>query len=84
MIPRYSRKEMKKIWEAENKFNIWLEIECLACEKMVDLNIIPQGVALNIRKKAKFEISRIEAIEKDTKHDVIAFLTNIAESNPWT
>ena len=80
MIPRYTRSEMLKIWELENKFNIWLEIECLACEKMADIGIIPNEDAIKIRKNAKYNITRIEELESETKHDVVAFLTNVAES----
>ena len=80
MIPRYSRKKMANIWEPLNKFNIWLDIECHACDKMADLGIIPKSAASNIRKKAKFDLDRISELEKKTKHDVIAFLTNISES----
>ena len=54
MIPRYTRSEMLKIWELENKFNIWLEIECLACEKMADIGMIPNEDAIKIRKNAKY------------------------------
>ncbi len=80
MIPRYSRKKMANIWEPLNKFNIWLDIECHACDKMADLGIIPKSAASNIRKKAKFDLDRITELEKKTKHDVIAFLTNVSES----
>ena len=80
MIPRYSRKKMANIWEPLNKFNIWLDIECHACDKMADLGIIPKSAASNIRKKAKFDLDRISELEKKTKHDVIAFLTNVSES----
>ncbi len=80
MIPRYSRPEMVKIWQDENKYAIWLEIEVLAAEKMADLGIIPKESPINTRKKAKFSIERIAQIEAITKHDVIAFLTNIAEN----
>lgn len=79
MIPRYSRQEMVKIWEPENKFRIWLEIETLACEKMAELGIIPQSVPETLRKKGNFDVSRIDEIEKEAKHDVIAFLTSVAE-----
>mgnify|MGYP003624586980 FL=1 len=79
MIPRYSRPEMAKIWELENKFNIWLEIEMLAAEKMEELGLIPAGAGKNIRAKANFNVDRIHQIEKEVKHDVIAFLTSVAE-----
>lgn len=80
MIPRYSRPEMTAIWDPENRFRIWLDIEIYAAEAMEQLGIIPKGVAAKTRKKAKFNVARIDAIEKEVKHDVIAFLTNISES----
>ena len=79
MIPRYSRKEMAQIWEPMNKFNIWLDIEIYAAQAMEKFKIIPKGVASKVRKKSKINIKRIDDIEKKTKHDVIAFLTSIAE-----
>ena len=79
MIERYSRPEMVAIWEPENKFKIWLEIETLACEKMADLGIIPKEAVKVIREKGDFDIERIDAIEAEVKHDVIAFLTSVAE-----
>ena len=80
MIPRYTRPEMGTIWTEENKYRIWLEIEILAIEKQELLGIVPAGTAKNIRRKATFQVARIEEIERETRHDVIAFLTNIAES----
>ncbi len=80
MIPRYSRPDMTKIWEPENRFNIWLDIEIYAAQAMENLGIIPKGVAAHTRKTAKFNVERIDEIEREVKHDVIAFLTNIAES----
>ena len=79
MIPRYTRKEMAKIWEPESKFSKWLEIEISACEALENLGEIPSGVSKRIREKARFDIKRIDEIEKQTKHDVVAFLTNVAE-----
>lgn len=79
MIPRYTRPEMAKIFEAENRFKIWLEIETLACEKMAELGIIPASVPKSLRDKAKFDVARIDEIEREVRHDVIAFLTNIGE-----
>jgi len=79
MIPRYTRPQMAAIWEPENRFKIWLEIETLACEKMADLGIIPQEAVKVIREKGDFDIERIDAIEAEVKHDVIAFLTSVAE-----
>ena len=79
MIPRYTRPEMASIFEPENRFKIWLEIEILACEKMAELGIIPASVPKSLREKGKFDIARIDEIEKEVKHDVIAFLTNVGE-----
>jgi adenylosuccinate lyase len=79
MIPRYSRPQMAKIWELENRFRIWLEIEALACEAQATLGVIPQSAARAVRERGRFEIARIDEIERETRHDVIAFLTNLAE-----
>jgi adenylosuccinate lyase len=79
MIPRYSRPEMVKIWEPENKFRIWFEIEAHACDAQAELGVIPKEAAEAVWKRGKWEIERIDEIERETKHDVIAFLTNLAE-----
>ncbi|MFA7405603.1 MAG: adenylosuccinate lyase [Pelobacteraceae bacterium] len=79
MIPRYTRADMAKIWEPENRFRIWLEIETLACEAQAELGVIPKEVVPVIREKGNFNIERIDAIEAEVKHDVIAFLTSVAE-----
>lgn len=79
MIERYTRKEMAQIWEPQNRFRIWLEIETLACEAQAELGVIPQEVVPVIREKGNFDIARIDAIEAEVKHDVIAFLTSVAE-----
>ena len=79
MIERYSRPEMTHIWTAENRFRIWLEIETLACEAQAELGVIPKEVVPVIRAKGDFDIARIDAIEAEVKHDVIAFLTSVAE-----
>ena len=79
MIERYSRPEMTHIWTAENRFRIWLEIETLACEAQAELGVIPKEVVPVIRAKGDFDIARIDAIELEVKHDVIAFLTSVAE-----
>ena len=79
MIERYSRPDMARIWEAENRFRIWLEIETLACEALAELGVIPKEVVPVIREKGNFDIARIDAIEAEVKHDVIAFLTSVAE-----
>ncbi len=80
VIPRYSRPEVTRIWEPENRFRIWLEIELLAAEAWENLGRVPKGTVAGIRAKAKFNVDRIDEIEKTVKHDVIAFLTNVAES----
>ncbi|MCF6305340.1 MAG: adenylosuccinate lyase [Rhodobacteraceae bacterium] len=81
MIPRYSRPEMVAIWSAESKFNIWYEIEAHACDAQADLGVIPRENAEAIWKArdVKFDVARIDEIEAVTKHDVIAFLTHLAE-----
>ena len=79
MIERYSRKEMVKIWSQEEKFNIWFQLEAHACDAQAELGVIPKKSAEIIWEKGKFDINKIDDIEKTTKHDVIAFLTNLAE-----
>jgi adenylosuccinate lyase len=79
VITRYTRPAMGKIWNDENKFSIWLEIELLACEAQATLGVIPKDAVKVIREKAKFDVARIDAIEQEVKHDVIAFLTNVGE-----
>jgi adenylosuccinate lyase len=79
MIPRYSRKEMEAIWQPENRFRIWLEVEIAACEAQAGLGVIPKDAPARIREKAGFDVARIDEIEREVKHDVIAFLTSVAE-----
>ncbi len=79
MIPRYARPIMIAIWEPESKYSIWLEIETLAAEAMESFGQIPEGTAAIVREKGAFEVARIDEIEAEVKHDVIAFLTNVAE-----
>ncbi len=79
MIPRYTRKEISDIWQADNKFSIWLKIELLICEALAIKGDIPKKSLNTIKKKAKFNITRIDQIEKEVKHDVIAFLTSVSE-----
>jgi adenylosuccinate lyase len=79
MIPRYSRAEMARIWEPKNKFRLWLEIEAHACDAQAQLGVIPKEAAKAVWDKGQFDIARIDEIEKETKHDVLAFLTNLAE-----
>jgi len=79
MIPRYARPDMTAIWSPETRFSIWFEIEALAMEALAELGAIPKTAAETYRAKGKFEVERIDAIEREVKHDVIAFLTNVAE-----
>ena len=79
MIERYSRKEIKKIWEEHNRYSIWLKIELAAAEAMEKLKIIPKGVVKKVKSKAKIDPKRILQIEEKVKHDIIAFLTSITE-----
>lgn len=79
MIPRYSRAEMARIWEPANKFRLWLEIEAHACDAQAKLGVIPKAAARAVWRKGKFNIARINKIEKKIQHDMLAFLTNLAE-----
>ena len=79
MIPRYSRAEMQDIWSDETKFQIWLDIEVHACDAQAKLGVIPEQAAKEIRENAGFDIPEIHEIEKEIKHDVIAFLTSVAK-----
>ena len=79
MIERYSRKEIRKIWNEKNKYQIWLDIEIAAAQAMEKLKVIPKGVAAKTRKKAVINVDRIHKIESKVHHDVIAFLTSITE-----
>jgi adenylosuccinate lyase len=82
MIPRYSRPEMTAVWSPETRFRIWFEIEAYASEAMAEIGVIPKAAAKTIWEKgskAKFDVARIDEIERVTKHDVIAFLTHLAE-----
>ena len=82
MIPRYSRLEMAAIWEAQTRFRIWFEIEAHACDALAEVGVIPKEAAKAIWEKAghvTFDVARIDAIEKITHHDVVAFLTHLAE-----
>ena len=79
MINRYSRKEIRNIWEEKNKYQIWLDIEIAAAEAMEKLKLIPKGVSSKVKKKAKINVERIHKIESKVHHDVIAFLTSITE-----
>ncbi len=79
MIPRYSRPAMAALWEPEARFQIWLEIEAHACDAQARLGLVPASAAEAIRERGRFEVARIDEIEAETRHDVIAFLTNVAE-----
>lgn len=79
MLERYSRPEMTAIWTPENKYRIWFEIEAHACDAMAALGVIPKSAARDIWRKGRFDVRRIDAIEREVRHDVIAFLTNVAE-----
>jgi len=79
MIPRYARPEMTAIWEAESRFSIWLDIETHAMDAMVELGIVPADAAKAVRERGGFDVDRIDEIEREVKHDVIAFLTSLSE-----
>ena len=79
MIPRYARPEMVNIWEPETRFSIWLDIETHAMDAMADLGIVPAEAAKAVREKGAFNVNRIDEIEREVKHDVIAFLTSLSE-----
>ena len=79
MIPRYSRPEMAAIWSPETRFRIWFEIEAHACDALAELGVIPKEAAKAVRERGGFDVERIDAIEREVKHDVIAFLTSLAE-----
>ena len=79
MHPRYTREQMAAVWAPENKYRIWFEIEAHACDAQAELGVIPKEAATAVRERGKFDLARIDEIEQETKHDVIAFLTNLAE-----
>src|SRR5689334_7027070 len=82
MIPRYTRPEMAAIWEAQTRFKIWFEIEAHAADALAEIGVIPKEAAKAVWHKARdavFDVARIDEIERETKHDVIAFLTHLAE-----
>lgn len=80
MIPRYSRPDMVALWEPESKFQIWFEIEAHATDALAELGVVPKDAAKAIWERGKFDVARIDEIEREVKHDVIAFLTNVAEN----
>jgi len=79
MIPRYNRPKIEKIWTLENKFKIWTEIEILIAEKLSDIGVIPKIAAKEIRRKAKFNVNEINKLEKQTRHDVNAYIDNVSK-----
>ena len=79
MIPRYTRPQLAELWAPETKFRIWLEIESHACDAMAELGLIPKSAAKAVRERGGFDVQRIDEIEAEVKHDVIAFLTSLAE-----
>ncbi|MBW1643239.1 MAG: adenylosuccinate lyase, partial [Deltaproteobacteria bacterium] len=79
MIKRYTRKIMGDLWTDKSKYRAWLSVEVAACEAMAEMGRIPKSAAKNKKEKANFSVERIEEIEAETKHDVIAFLTSVAE-----
>ncbi|HUG38405.1 MAG TPA: adenylosuccinate lyase [Candidatus Limnocylindrales bacterium] len=80
MIPRYSRPEMSRLWSDENRFATWLRVEIAATEVLAGQGVVPQEALAAIREKARFDVARIEAIEREVQHDVIAFVSDVAES----
>ncbi len=80
MITRYSRPEMARIWSDENRFGAWLRVELAATEVLVERGVVPREACEAIKAKARFEVARIEEIEKEVQHDVIAFVSNVAEN----
>src|SRR5215471_11880999 len=80
MIPRYTRPEMGRIWSDQNKFQQWLEVELAASEALAELGVVPAEAARLLRQHAGFDVARIHEIEKEVKHDVIAFTTAVAET----
>ena len=80
MIPRYSRPEMKQLWSDESRFAAWLRVEIAATEVLAGKGVVPAEALRVIKEKARFEVARIDAIEKDVQHDVIAFVSNVAEN----
>src|SRR5437773_1863220 len=80
MIPRYSRPEMARLWSEENKFATWLRVEIAATEVLAERGIVPGEALAAIRERARFDLARIDAIEREVQHDVIAFVSSVAEN----
>jgi len=79
MIPRYSRPEMAALWSPETRYQIWLDIETAATEAMAELGLVPEEAARAVRERGGFDVARIDEVEREVRHDVIAFLTSLAE-----
>src|ERR1041385_7945202 len=79
MIPRYTRPEMGNIWEDQNKYQRWLDVELAVTETLAEQGVVPKPEAAEIKARANFSVERINAIEAEVKHDVIAFTTSVAE-----
>ena len=79
MIPRYSRPEMARVWDDGHKFQKWLDVEMAVCDALADRGLIPKQAAANIRARARYDVARVREIEATVQHDVIAFITNVAE-----
>ena len=80
MIPRYSRPEMSRLWSDENRFATWLRVEIAAAEALTEKGVVPKEALAAIKEKARFDVARIDAIEREVQHDVIAFVSNVAEN----
>jgi adenylosuccinate lyase len=80
MIPRYSRPEMARIWSEQNRFQAWLDVEVAATEVLAERGTVPKEALAAIKERARFDVARIDAIEKEVQHDVIAFVSNVAEN----
>src|SRR5258706_13290441 len=80
MIPRYSRPEMARIWSEENKFATWLRVEIAATEGLAERGVVPKEALEAIRTRARIDVARIDAIEREVQHDEIAFVSNVAEN----
>src|ERR671935_2381378 len=79
MIPRYTRPRMGKIWQEQNKYQRWLDVELAVTETLADEGVVPKDAAAEIKSRASFSVDRINAIEAEVKHDVIAFTSSVAE-----
>ena len=79
MIPRYNRPNIEKIWTLQNKFKIWTDIEILIAEKLAEIGVIPKRASKEIRRKAKFNVDEINKLEKQTRHDVNAYIDNVSK-----